>query len=94
MGIGIASFLAPFLGVMLYSRYGLSWPWNQAEIAGLALSTTSVAETMAPSRRGCVTSLDNDEFDLAGAIPSEGGRFGVFRRVMPLSRRGYRSTGK
>jgi Kef-type K+ transport system membrane component KefB len=43
MGIGVASFLMPFLGVLAYTRYICGWPWPQAEIAGLALSTTSVA---------------------------------------------------
>jgi Kef-type K+ transport system membrane component KefB len=27
----------------LFARYGLGWPWPQAQIAGIALSTTSVA---------------------------------------------------
>ena len=36
-------FFAPYLGCLLLARYGLSWPWPQAQIAGIALSTTSVA---------------------------------------------------
>jgi Kef-type K+ transport system membrane component KefB len=43
IGIGIASFLAPYLGCLLFARYALGWPWPQAQIAGIALSTTSVA---------------------------------------------------
>lgn len=43
MGIGVVSFAGPFLGVMLYARYVSGWPWPQAEIAGIAMSTTSVA---------------------------------------------------
>ncbi len=43
ISIGVASFLLPFLGVLAYSHYICGWPWAQAEIAGLALSTTSVA---------------------------------------------------
>jgi Kef-type K+ transport system membrane component KefB len=42
-GIGIASFLAPYLGCLLFARYGLGWSWAEAQIAGIALSTTSVA---------------------------------------------------
>src|ERR1700694_3040292 len=43
IGIGFVSFLLPYLGCMLAARYLLDWPWLQAQIAGLALSTTSVA---------------------------------------------------
>ncbi len=41
--IGGLSFLAPFLGTMLVCRFGLGWGWRPAELAGLALSTTSLA---------------------------------------------------
>jgi len=41
--IGVMGFVAPFLGVMAYARYVCGWPWPQAQIAGIALSTTSVA---------------------------------------------------
>jgi Kef-type K+ transport system membrane component KefB len=43
MTIGLAGFVLPFLGVLAYTHYGAGWPWPQAEIAGLSLSTTSVA---------------------------------------------------
>lgn len=43
MSIGIAGFLAPYVSVLLFARYGLAWPWPQAQIAGISLSTTSVA---------------------------------------------------
>jgi Kef-type K+ transport system membrane component KefB len=43
MSIGVSGFLFPFFGVFFYSHYVNRWPWSQAEIAGLALSTTSVA---------------------------------------------------
>jgi Kef-type K+ transport system membrane component KefB len=36
-------FFAPYLGCLLLARYGLGWPWPEAQIAGIALSTTSVA---------------------------------------------------
>ena len=36
-------FFAPYLGCLLLARYGLGWPWPQAQIGGIALSTTSVA---------------------------------------------------
>jgi Kef-type K+ transport system membrane component KefB len=41
--IGALSFLAPFLGTMLVCRYLLGWTWPSAQIAGIALSTTSLA---------------------------------------------------
>ena len=41
--IGVVGFFAPYLGVHVYGRYGLGWGWPQAQIAGIALSTTSVA---------------------------------------------------
>jgi len=41
--IGLAGFLVPFVGVLAYTRFVSGWTWQQAEIAGLALSTTSVA---------------------------------------------------
>jgi Kef-type K+ transport system membrane component KefB len=43
IGIGFLSFLLPYLGCMLAARYLLGWPWPQAQIAGISLSTTSVA---------------------------------------------------
>jgi len=43
LSIGILSFLLPFLGVWLFAQFVLHWPLHQAWIAGIALSTTSVA---------------------------------------------------
>ena len=43
MSMGIVGFFAPYLGVLAFARYALDWPWPQAQIAGIALSTTSVA---------------------------------------------------
>lgn len=41
--IGSLSFLAPFLGAMAYAYYVAGWSVSASEIAGIALSTTSVA---------------------------------------------------
>ncbi len=41
--IGVLSFLIPFLGVMAYAYYVAGWSLPEAQIAGIALSTTSVA---------------------------------------------------
>jgi len=43
MSIGLMGFFAPYIGCLLLARYGLGWPWPQAQIAGISLSTTSVA---------------------------------------------------
>src|SRR5438552_2238604 len=43
VGIGIVSFLAPYLGVLLYAHYLAGWSWPEAQIAGISMSTTSVA---------------------------------------------------
>ena len=43
VSIGVASFLAPYLGVLFYAHYVIGWPWPQAQIAGISMSTTSVA---------------------------------------------------
>jgi len=41
--IGGLSFAAPFIGAMLFARFVVGWDWKAAEIAGTALSTTSLA---------------------------------------------------
>ncbi|MCX6786878.1 MAG: cation:proton antiporter, partial [Candidatus Kaiserbacteria bacterium] len=41
--IGTMGFVVPFFGVLAYTRFLCGWSWPQAQIAGLALSTTSVA---------------------------------------------------
>jgi Kef-type K+ transport system membrane component KefB len=43
LSIGVVSFLAPFAVVGLLAYYALGWNHRQAEIAGTALSTTSLA---------------------------------------------------
>jgi Kef-type K+ transport system membrane component KefB len=43
VGIGLASFAAPYLGVLLYAHAVIGWPWPEAQIAGISMSTTSVA---------------------------------------------------
>ena len=43
LAIGIVSFLFPFLGAMAYTYYVSGWNLQAAQIAGIALSTTSMA---------------------------------------------------
>jgi Kef-type K+ transport system membrane component KefB len=41
--IGVLSFLMPFLAVWVVAQFVLGWSLHQAQIAGISLSTTSVA---------------------------------------------------
>jgi Kef-type K+ transport system membrane component KefB len=41
--IGVLSFAIPFAVVWVFAEFVLGWPLHQAQIAGIALSTTSVA---------------------------------------------------
>src|SRR6266404_415069 len=41
--IGVLSFAAPFVVVWLFAQFVFGWSLHQAQIAGIALSTTSVA---------------------------------------------------
>lgn len=41
--IGVLSFLIPFILVWMFAQFVLGWQVHQAQIAGIALSTTSVA---------------------------------------------------
>lgn len=43
VSIGVIAFLLPFAGALLYTYFALHWSLPAAEIAGIALSTTSVA---------------------------------------------------
>lgn len=43
LALGAVGFFAPFLGVMALAYWGVQWNLHAAEIAGIALSTTSVA---------------------------------------------------
>lgn len=41
--VGLVGFLGPFLGATMVSHYMLGWAWRPSWLAGVALSTTSVA---------------------------------------------------
>src|SRR6266700_4705877 len=43
LAIGAVSFFLPFLGAMAFAHYVVGWELHAAQIAGIALSTTSVA---------------------------------------------------
>jgi len=42
-GVGLVGFFAPFLGAAMAAHYVLGWGWRPSWLAGVALSTTSVA---------------------------------------------------
>jgi Kef-type K+ transport system membrane component KefB len=41
--VGLVGFLAPFLGAAFLAHFALGWAWRPSWLAGVALSTTSVA---------------------------------------------------
>jgi len=41
--VGLVGFFCPFLGATLVAHFVLGWPWRPSWLAGVALSTTSVA---------------------------------------------------
>lgn len=43
LGIGAVSFAAPFLAATAFAHWGLGWTGDASQIAGIALSTTSLA---------------------------------------------------
>ncbi len=43
MVVGVVSFVLPFIGVWMFAQHVLGWDLRSAQIAGIALSTTSVA---------------------------------------------------
>jgi Kef-type K+ transport system membrane component KefB len=43
LAVGAVSFAAPFFGAMAFAYFALGWTSDQAKIAGIALSTTSLA---------------------------------------------------
>src|SRR5437899_10778581 len=56
--IGILSFGVPFAIVWLFAQFILGWPLHQAQIAGVALSTTSVAVVYAVMIEGGYSETD------------------------------------
>jgi Kef-type K+ transport system membrane component KefB len=50
--IGLLSFGVPFIIVWFFAQFVLGWPLHQAQIAGIALSTTSVAVVYAVTVEG------------------------------------------
>jgi len=73
LSIGVLSFLLPFLGVWMFAQFGLGWPMQQAQIAGIALSTTSVAVVYAVMIEGGLSSTAMGKMLLAACFITDFG---------------------
>jgi len=73
MSIGVLSFLLPFLGVWMFAQFVLGWPREQAWIAGIALSTTSVAVVYAVMIEGGLSSTAMGKMLLAACFITDFG---------------------
>jgi Kef-type K+ transport system membrane component KefB len=69
----VVSFLLPFVGAWLVAQHGLGWPLRQAWIAGIALSTTSVAVVYAVMIEGGLSSTALGKMLLAACFITDFG---------------------
>ncbi len=89
LGIGLVSFLAPFLGAFAFALFVLRWDLRAAEIAGIALSTTSVAVVYAVMIETGLNRSDLGKLILAacfvtdlGTVLALGGLFANFNGLL------------
>ena len=87
--IGILSFAIPFGVIWLFAQFVLGWPLHQAQIAGIALSTTSVAVVYAVMIEGGYSDTAMGKMILAacfitdfGTVLALGGLFANFNLWM------------
>jgi Kef-type K+ transport system membrane component KefB len=73
LSIGALSFFLPFLGVWMFAQFVLGWPLKQAQIAGIALSTTSVAVVYAVMIEGGLSSTALGKMLLAACFITDFG---------------------
>jgi Kef-type K+ transport system membrane component KefB len=71
--IGVLSFLVPFISVWLFTQYVLGWDLRQAQIAGIALSTTSVAVVYAVMIEGGLSDTNLGKMILAACFITDFG---------------------
>src|SRR5438094_1580424 len=83
--IGVLSFAVPFAVVWLFAQFVLGWPLHQAQIAGIALSTTSVAVVYAVMIEGGFSDTAMGKMILAacfitdfGTVLALGGLFATY----------------
>lgn len=89
--IGILSFLIPFFLVWMFAQFVMGWNMQQAQIAGIALSTTSVAVVYAVMIEGGRSNTELGKMILAacfitdfGTVLTLGGLFADFNWYMLL----------
>jgi Kef-type K+ transport system membrane component KefB len=87
--IGILSFLLPFFLVWMFAQFVMGWNMQQAQIAGIALSTTSVAVVYAVMIEGGRSNTELGKMILAacfitdfGTVLALGGLFAKFNWYM------------
>ena len=85
--IGVLSFGIPFAAVWMFAQLVLGWPLHQAQIAGIALSTTSVAVVYAVMIEGGLSETPMGKMILAacfitdlGTVLALGTLFAEFNR--------------
>jgi Kef-type K+ transport system membrane component KefB len=83
--IGVLSFAVPFGVIWIFTQFVLGWPLHQAQIAGIALSTTSVAVVYAVMIEGGFSDTAMGKMILAacfitdlGTVLALGGLFANF----------------
>jgi Kef-type K+ transport system membrane component KefB len=69
--IGLVSFLVPFLGALAYAYLVVHWNANAAKIAGLAMSTTSVAVVYAVMVESRLAGTDFGQLILAACFMTD-----------------------
>ena len=79
--IGALSFATPFIGVWMFAQHVLGWSLQQSQIAGIALSTTSVAVVYAVMIEGGLSDTSMGKMILAACFITDFGTvlaLGVF----------------
>jgi len=71
--IGVLSFALPFVGVWMFAQFVLGWGLQQSQIAGIALSTTSVAVVYAVMIEGGFSSTALGKMVLAACFITDFG---------------------
>lgn len=71
LAIGALSFLLPFLGAMAFAYFVVHWDAGAAEIAGIALSTTSVAVAYAVMVETGLNTMDLGKLILAACFVTD-----------------------
>jgi Kef-type K+ transport system membrane component KefB len=73
LAIGVVSFLLPFVGVWLFAHFVAGWGWQASQIAGIALSTTSVAVVYAVMIESGLNRTDLGKLILAACFVTDFG---------------------